>query len=138
MYSSAVYSHKRWVVDGGALQEMDVELLTEQMIVTPHAGEFKRMFGVKASANNAQSMAKKYGCLILLKGVADVVSDGRQQVEVRGGNEGMTKGGTGDVLAGLVGALYCKNDAFLAATAGSFLNSGLVIGYLNELVYILM
>ena len=34
----------------------------------------------------------------------------------------MTKGGTGDVLAGLVAALACKNDSFLAASAGSFIN----------------
>jgi len=41
---------------------------------------------------------------------------------VEGGNQGMTKGGTGDVLAGLVAALYCKNEAFLAASAASFIN----------------
>ena len=34
----------------------------------------------------------------------------------------MTKGGTGDVLAGLIASLYCKNDGFLAATAGSYIN----------------
>ena len=34
----------------------------------------------------------------------------------------MTKGGTGDVLAGLAAALYCKNDAFLSASAASFIN----------------
>jgi NAD(P)H-hydrate epimerase len=34
----------------------------------------------------------------------------------------MTKGGTGDVLAGLIAALACKNDLFLAACAGTFLN----------------
>ena len=34
----------------------------------------------------------------------------------------MTKGGTGDVLAGLIASLYCKNEAFLSATAGSFIN----------------
>ena len=38
------------------------------------------------------------------------------------GNEGMTKGGTGDVLAGLIAALYCKNDVFLAASCGTYLN----------------
>lgn len=34
----------------------------------------------------------------------------------------MTKGGTGDVLAGLVASIYCKNDAFLSASAGSYIN----------------
>jgi NAD(P)H-hydrate epimerase len=41
---------------------------------------------------------------------------------VEGGNAGMTKGGTGDVLAGLVAALYCKNEALVAAQAGSYIN----------------
>ncbi len=37
-------------------------------------------------------------------------------------NGGRTKGGTGEGLAGLVAALYCKNEAFLAASAASFIN----------------
>ena len=116
------FTEKRWVIDGGALQEMNVDLLNRQMIVTPHAGEFKRMFGTDASKNAAQIMANKYHCVVLLKGITDVVCDETHCEEIRGGNEGMTKGGTGDVLAGLVAGLYCKNDAFLAATAGSLIN----------------
>ena len=116
------FPDKRWVVDGGAVQEMDPELLNEHMIITPHAGEFKRLFGKDASARAAQRMAKKHGCVVLLKGIVDLVCDGKRCLEVAGGNEGMTKGGTGDVLAGLVGAFYCKNEGFLAASAGSFVN----------------
>ena len=41
---------------------------------------------------------------------------------IEGGNEGMTKGGTGDVLAGLIAALACMNDPFLATIVGSFIN----------------
>lgn len=40
----------------------------------------------------------------------------------RTGNAGMTKGGTGDVLAGLIAALACKNDLFLSGVAGAYLN----------------
>lgn len=116
------FPNKKWVVDGGALQEMDVKLLNKNMIVTPHAGEFKRLFRLEASARNAEKMSHKYGCVILLKGAVDYVCYKRECVEVRGGNEGMTKGGTGDVLAGLVAALCCKNEAFLAAKVGSFVN----------------
>ena len=74
-------------------------------------------------------MAEKYNCTILLKGAVDIVcspfdsAQGETRcVRVSGGNAGMTKGGTGDVLAGLVASLYCKNDAFLSACAGSFIN----------------
>lgn len=116
------FADKRWVVDGGALQEMNPKLLSEGMIITPHPGEFKRLFGIEADASSTQKMAKKHGCVVLLKGMVDVVCDGKHCVEIKGGNEGMTKGGTGDVLAGLVGALYCKNEAFLSASAGSLIN----------------
>lgn len=113
---------KRWVVDGGALQEMNRELLNQQVIVTPHRGEFEKLFDVEASEMAVEEMAKKYKCTILLKGVEDIVCNKHKCVKVSGGNEGMTKGGTGDVLAGLVGALYCKNDAFTAAKAASEIN----------------
>ncbi len=116
------YPKKKWVVDGGALQEMDVKLLNEKMIVTPHAGEFKKLFGVGATAENAGKMSEKFRCVVLLKGVVDNVCFGGECVAIKGGNEGMTKGGTGDVLAGLVAALYCKNDSFLAAKVGSYVN----------------
>jgi len=43
-------------------------------------------------------------------------------MRISGGNSGMTKGGTGDVLAGLVAALSCNNDLFLAASAASYFN----------------
>ena len=112
------FADKKWVVDGGALQEMDRELLNENMIITPHKGEYQILFGEA----DIEDMAKKYKCTILLKGMEDTVCDGYKCVRVAGGNEGMTKGGTGDVLAGLVGALYCKNEAFVAAQAGSEIN----------------
>ena len=69
-----------------------------------------------------QELAKEFKLTILLKGEVDVVSNGTEAVQISGGNPGMTKGGTGDVLAGLVAALYCKNEAFLSAEAGSFIN----------------
>ncbi len=62
------------------------------------------------------------GVTILLKGHTDYVYYQDQVVEISGGNGGMTKGGTGDVLAGLVAALYCTNSADVAAVAGSFAN----------------
>jgi NAD(P)H-hydrate repair Nnr-like enzyme with NAD(P)H-hydrate dehydratase domain len=60
------------------------------------------------------------GVTIILKGKVDVVCRGDEWVVVQGGNPGMTKGGTGDVLAGVVAALYTKNEAMVAAQAGSY------------------
>lgn len=113
------YPHKQWVLDAGALQMMDVSLIPKHAILTPHHGEFARTFGNEDVAN----VAKKYHCIVLLKGEKDIAcnSDGECRV-IEGGNPGMTKGGTGDVLAGLIAALACKNDPFLATIAGSFIN----------------
>jgi NAD(P)H-hydrate epimerase len=112
------YPKKKWVIDGGALQVMDKNLLNSKMIITPHHQEYKILFGEA----KIEEMAKKYGCTIVLKGREDIICDPKQCLINQTGNEGMTKGGTGDVLAGLIAALYCKNEAFLAASAGTYLN----------------
>ena len=70
-----------------------------------------------------KAFAKKYNCIILLKGEKDLVASPTKEVEIPGGNAGMTKGGTGDVLAGLTAALYAQNEnPFLAAVSSSFFN----------------
>lgn len=131
------YPEKKWVIDGGALQVMEPEWineLSEAPILTPHAKEFETLKlkikseKLKVAIQNAkleeqvQIFAKEYKCVVLLKGQKDIVCNSSECFDIEGGNIGMTKGGTGDVLAGLVAALYCKNDAFLAASAGSFIN----------------
>lgn len=123
------YPKKRWVVDGGALQEIDPKLLSSNMIITPHHGEFERVFGeavkfdLEERVVQVEKKSREYGgVVVLLKSEVDVVSDGSRTIIVRGGNPGMTKGGTGDVLAGLVAALYAKSDAFVAASAASYVN----------------
>ncbi|MGH7246327.1 MAG: NAD(P)H-hydrate dehydratase, partial [Candidatus Levyibacteriota bacterium] len=118
----ATYSKKKWVIDGGSLQVISPDKLPKNCIVTPHHQEFKTLFGIEGNEQTASDMAKKYSCIIVLKGEKDIVCSPEKCVQVIGGNAGMTKGGTGDVLAGLIAALACKNDMFLAATAGSFLN----------------
>jgi hydroxyethylthiazole kinase-like uncharacterized protein yjeF len=124
------HSDKQWVLDAGALQMMDLSLIPQNAILTPHHGEYAHAFG------NAEvtDIAKKYHCIVLLKGEKDIACDGRSDVptgasgvgaqcrSIAGGNGGMTKGGTGDVLAGLIAALACKNDPFLATISGSFIN----------------
>lgn len=115
---------KKWVIDAGALQMIDKDWLKDlkNVIITPHPLEFERVFGVKPDKVSAWKNAKEYGCVILLKGKEDIVCSPEQCITVNGGNAGMTKGGTGDVLAGLTTALACKNDSFLAACAASYFN----------------
>lgn len=116
------YPHKKWVIDGGSLQVIESKSIPSGSILTPHQREFEKLFGVKPTPENAFEASKKYDCTILLKGPVDVVCSSERCVEVPGGNAGMTKGGTGDVLAGLVVALFAKNDAFLSALGGSYIN----------------
>ena len=112
------YPHKQWVIDAGALQMMDISLIPKRAILTPHHGEFETL-KTKTSETN---LTQTYDCILLVKGEADLVCEGGTCRQVTGGNAGMTKGGTGDVLAGLVSALACKNDPFLAACAASYIN----------------
>lgn len=116
------YPNKKWVVDGGSLQVIKPEILPKTAIITPHKKEFETLFGIEANFDNAKKMAQKYNITVLLKGEKDFVCDSQNSVVIEGGNQGMTKGGTGDVLAGLVSALYAKNDAFLSASSASFIN----------------
>jgi len=117
------YPNKKWVVDAGALQMIEQSLLNAQMIITPHVQEFSRVFGEAGNQQTAEKMSREHNNVtIVLKGIEDVVTNGTQTEIVTGGNEGMTKGGTGDVLAGLIASLYCMNDAFTASVAGSYVN----------------
>ena len=136
------FPKKQWVIDAGALQMMDISLIPKNAILTPHHGEFEMLWSKSQISNfNDQTIsdqdkvklfAKEYQCTLLLKGEKDIACSGGDCGEkycapgecrvIEGGNAGMTKGGTGDVLAGLIAALACKNDPFLAAIAGSFIN----------------
>ncbi len=118
------YPHKKWVIDAGALQMIDPEWLLPlpNVIITPHPKEFERLFGILPTPETVQALSKKYGCIIVLKGHEDIVSRPDEAVVIAGGNPGMTKGGTGDVLAGLIASLACTNDMWLSACAGSFFN----------------
>lgn len=116
------YPTKQWIVDGGSLQVIKPEELPKGAIITPHHKEFTTLFGVQAKPGHVEQMAKQYGVIIVSKGEEDIVCSPPSCVRIPGGNAGMTKGGSGDALAGLVAALACKNDPFLAAQVGSYVN----------------
>lgn len=111
----AHYPTKKWVIDAGALQMVDPSLLNENHILTPHQGEYHTL------EKNGFNVEDFFG-VVVLKGKEDSIQQGKKTLAVAGGNVGMTKGGTGDVLAGLIAALYCNNDSWTAAVAGSFFN----------------
>lgn len=116
------YPQKKWVIDGGSLQVIEPSTLPKNSIVTPHRKEFEVLFSEAPTNENVEKTAEKFDIVILLKSSTDLVCSKDECVRVEGGNAGMTKGGTGDVLAGLASAFYCKNDAFLSAACASFIN----------------
>ena len=101
----------------------------KKVIVTPHAGEFKRLFGElpldskKERILTVEKHAKENGLTILLKGPTDIVSDGQKTYLNVKNTPAMTVGGTGDVLSGVVAAMLSKNrDPLESAAAAVFIN----------------
>jgi len=99
------------------------------IVLTPHAGEYLILTGkephkdLEKRAAEVQKSAKKLGAVILLKGNVDVISDGKRVKLNFSGNPGMTVGGTGDALSGIVGAFLAQgSDPFEGAVAGAFIN----------------
>lgn len=115
------YPHKKWVIDAGALQMVNPNLLNEHHIITPHHQEIALL-----QQKNPIFDEKNYqaNCFCLLKGPSDKIFNPHNPlpIQVGGGNAGMTKGGTGDVLAGLLAAFYCKNEAIDSCVLASYLN----------------
>jgi NAD(P)H-hydrate epimerase len=98
-------------------------------ILTPHAGEYAILTGQKLPENLeervplVQRTAAELNAVILVKGKVDLICAKKRFKLNFTGNPGMTVGGTGDVLSGVVSALLAqKVDAFEAAVAGAFVN----------------
>ncbi|NPB07120.1 MAG: NAD(P)H-hydrate dehydratase [Aquificae bacterium] len=109
-----------------------LELLRERpypTVLTPHLGEFERLSGVtpKEAAGRltevARAFAERYGCYLVLKGARTAVAapDGEVFLSVRG-TPAMAKGGSGDALAGVLGALLCKLEPKEALKLGVYLH----------------
>jgi NAD(P)H-hydrate epimerase len=124
------FPNKKWVIDAGSLQVMDVDWIPKNAVLTPNWKEFEMLFGARKSTSGValddspevervNEAAQKYNCIINAKGPTNIVCSPEECVEVKGGNPGLTKGGPGDGLAGLVVALLAKSDPFLAASAAS-------------------
>lgn len=103
--------------------------LTTPTIFTPHSREFKLLTGKKTRGDFkelgklVQKHAKKLGAVILLKGNVDVISDGEYTRYNWTGNPGMTVGGTGDVLTGIVAGYLAQGTShFYSACTAAFLN----------------
>lgn len=101
-----------------------------EMILTPHPGEMARLTGLSVAEinadrqNTALQFAKQWDAVVVLKGAGTVIAapDGRYAVNTTG-NPGLSRGGSGDVLAGMTAALLaCGLPAFEAAACAVWLH----------------
>lgn len=120
------------VIDADAIRAVAAKpsvLKGKAAVLTPHANEFLALTGQKAAEElTARAEAVRYWSLrmhtvILLKGHVDAASDGKSVLLNRTGTPYMTKGGMGDTLAGICGALLGRGVAPLeAAAAAAYIN----------------
>ncbi len=127
-----VSKNKSIVVDADAIKVIGKNkdiIKNSKTVITPHTGEFEELTGIKLSdhiderSKKTKEWAKKLGVTIILKGHIDVISN-NENVKLNDiHNQAMTVGGTGDVLAGITGALLSKGiEPFNAARTAVFIN----------------
>ncbi len=120
------------VIDAEAIRAVAEErrlLKNKAVVITPHAEEFRVLTGVTVKSNvddrkeKVKQWAKKLKTVILLKGYVDVISDGNNVATNKSGSPFMTKGGFGDTLSGIGGALLARGiKPFLAVQAAAYIN----------------
>ena len=109
----------------------DIESIRgKNFIITPHLYEFyvltKREvinLPLEKRIEAVREEAEKLGCVILLKGATDIISNGKETAINESGSPYMSVGGTGDTLAGIAAALLARGvNPFLSAKAAAFIN----------------
>jgi hydroxyethylthiazole kinase-like uncharacterized protein yjeF len=120
------------IIDADAIKSLQKTKFNGNVLITPHKTELEIFFGKKLEKESfdliqriktVQLIAKKFNCIILLKGKIDVISDGKIYALNKTGNPGMTVGGTGDILAGLCAGLNCaSNNLFNSACFAAYVN----------------
>ena len=97
------------------------------VILTPHPLEFSRLSGLDVAYVQLNRMevaidfAKEYNCTLILKGAGTLVTDGDRVFVNKSGSSALAKAGSGDVLAGLVGAFSAFiGDASVASSLAAF------------------
>jgi len=115
-----------------------VEAGNENIILTPHPGEFGRLVNMPAKEVNqnriglSMDFARQYRCTLVLKGARTVVAGKDGDIWINPtGNPGMSTGGMGDVLTGIITGLIATGLSPLnAAIAGVFIH-----GMAGDIVY---
>ena len=126
------------VLDAEALHSLATSadaIKGKKVLLTPNAGEYQVLSGtawppkLDAKRTAVENLAKQYDATVVVKGDPDVISDGKRTHVDRRGSPFLTKGGYGDLLAGVAGALLARGrDPFDAGRVAAF-----VVGRAGEL-----
>ena len=130
LIKSLIERDVRLSLDASALRKEILPIIKgKNVVITPHSGEFERIFGEKIPSNKKtristlERLAKKNSITILLKGQDDIITDGVMTLINAKKTPAMTVGGTGDVLSGIVASMLSRNRNVLESTASAaFLN----------------
>ena len=130
LIKSLIERDVRLSLDASALRKEILPIIKgKNVVITPHSGEFERIFGEKIPINKKtristlERLAKKNSITILLKGQDDIITDGVMTLINAKKTPAMTVGGTGDVLSGIVASMLSRNRNVLESTASAaFLN----------------
>jgi ADP-dependent NAD(P)H-hydrate dehydratase len=128
------------VIDAGAIHpEILPHITNNDTIVTPHAGEFKRLFGDEPTTMLTEQIklvsrkAKEFGLTIVLKGYQNIVSDGVSTFVLKRTTPSMTVGGTGDILSGLITGFRTKYESLNSSLLGLFFNGKAALRLSNKI-----
>ena len=130
LIKSLIERDVRLSLDASALRKEILPIIKgNNVLVTPHSGEFERLFGEKipddkkTRISTVQKHAKKNSLTIMLKGSDDIISDGSKTLINSKKTPAMTVGGTGDVLSGITASMLSRNrNVMEAAASAAFLN----------------
>jgi hydroxyethylthiazole kinase-like uncharacterized protein yjeF len=123
---------KRMVIDADGIHALSLhQRLSMNFIITPNGSEFQALFKKRLDEKNlsgrikaAIAVSRLLNCNILLKGHETVITDGRRTKIVRSKSSSLATMGTGDVLAGIIGAFAANNkNMFTVGVAGAYLHS---------------
>lgn len=110
----------------------DIEIIMNRkckIVITPHPGEMARLLQCDTQMINenrvtvVEKYAEKYDITVVLKGAGTLIADNNHTAANHTGNPGMSRGGSGDILAGMIGSVLAQGyDPFDAACAGVYMH----------------
>ncbi len=119
------------IIDADGINAISINSkLRKNIVLTPHSGEFARLINQEREVVQENYLelcgtwATKLNCILYLKNVPSVASDGETEYWNLGGNPGMASGGMGDILSGIIGAMLAlKIEPLKAVAIAAYIHS---------------